>query len=136
MCKKSKVILELALTTFEGVYYLKKNIDHKYFKNIYLNGILLSFFLNFSIEAFSRHSIIESLRYLTQSPLVFLYNTFLILITLSIALLVKRKIAVATLISTIWLAGGITNGLVLKNRVTPFTANELKLVSSTMDIML
>ena len=29
----------------------------------------------------------------------------------------------------------MTNGLVLKNRVTPFTANELKLISSTIDIL-
>ena len=35
----------------------------------------------------------------------------------------------------IWLTGGITNGIVLNNRVTPFTANELKLISSTFDIL-
>ena len=50
-------------------------------------------------------------------------------------LLVRRKIFILTTISVIWLTGGITNGIVLNNRVTPFTANELKLISSTFDIL-
>ena len=67
--------------------------------------------------------------------MVFTYNVLLILLTFSLILLVRRKFFVFTTISLIWLAGGITNGIVLNNRVTPFTANELKLISSTFDIL-
>jgi len=113
---------------------MKKFMNNKYFKNDYSFGVIAAFILNFLIEAFSRHSLIEALKHLAESPFVFIYNCLLILMTLSFALLVRRKIALASLISLIWLAGGITNGIVLNNRVTPFTANELKLITSVIDI--
>lgn len=112
-----------------------KEFLKKYVYNYCFLCIISSFILNFLIEAFSRHSMMASLDYLLHSPIVFLYNTSMILVTLSLVLLVRRKLFLFTLISTIWLAGGITNGIVLNNRVTPFTANELKLISSTMDIL-
>lgn len=112
-----------------------KEFLKKYVYNYYFLCIISSFILNFLIEAFSRHSMMASFEYLIQSPIAFLYNSAMILVTLSLVLLVRRKLFLFTLISTIWLSGGITNGIVLNNRVTPFTANELKLISSTMDIL-
>ncbi|MDE5977999.1 MAG: sulfatase-like hydrolase/transferase, partial [Turicibacter sp.] len=96
---------------------------------------LLAVVLNLLIESFSRHSILAAFSYLIHSPIVFLYNVLLILLTLSLTLLVRRKVFLFITISLIWLAGGITNGIVLNNRVTPFTANELKLVTSTLDVL-
>lgn len=115
--------------------FLMKDFLKKYVYNFYFLCIISSFILNFLIEAFSRHSIKASLDFLIQSPVIFLYNSAMILVTLSLVLLVRRKIFLFATISTIWLAGGITNGIVLNNRVTPFTANELKLISSTFDIL-
>ena len=112
-----------------------KEMIKKYLYNNYTISLLVAILLNFLIESFSRHSVVAALNYLVHSPLVFLYNTLLILLTLSISLLVRRKVFTFTAISVIWLAGGITNGIVLNNRVTPFTANELKLISSTFDIL-
>jgi len=113
----------------------KTIIKINWFKNKYINSILIAFFLNFIIEAFSRHSIIEALRYLVQSPLIFIYNTLLILTTFLPILLIRRQFAFFILISFIWLVGGITNGIVLSNRVTPFTANELRLITSIIDML-
>ncbi|MDO5793573.1 MAG: sulfatase-like hydrolase/transferase [Turicibacter sp.] len=112
-----------------------KEFAKKYLYNYYFLCIAAAFFINFSIECFSRHSIVAALQYLIHSPIIFTYNVLLILVTLSVVLLVRRKLFVFTTISVIWLAGGITNGIVLNNRVTPFTANELKLISSTFDIL-
>ena len=112
-----------------------KEFMKKYFYNFYFICIISSFVLNFLIESFSRHSVGAAFHYLIESPVVFAYNSAIILLTLSLVLLVRRKIALFALISIIWLAGGITNGIVLNNRVTPFTANELKLISSTFDIL-
>lgn len=112
-----------------------KEFIKKYLYNNYSISLLIAILLNFLIESFSRHSVVAALSYLIHSPLVFLYNTLLILLTLSISLLVRRKFFTFTAISVIWLAGGITNGIVLNNRVTPFTANELKLISSTFDVL-
>lgn len=112
-----------------------KEFVKKYLYNYYCLGIVVAFFINFLIECFSRHSIVATLQYFVHSPLIFIYNVLLISVTLSVVLLVRRKIFVFTTLSVIWLAGGITNGIVLNNRVTPFTANELKLISSTFDIL-
>lgn len=112
-----------------------KEFMKKYLYNFYFICFISSFILNFLIESFSRHSVTAAFNFLIESPTVFAYNSLIILLTLSLVLLVRRKIALFALISTIWLAGGITNGIVLNNRVTPFTANELKLISSTFDIL-
>ena len=112
-----------------------KEFLKKYLYNYYFLCVTAAFLINFLIECFSRHSIVAAFQYLMGSPIVFIYNVVLILVTLSIVSLVRRKVFVFTTISIIWLAGGITNGIVLNNRVTPFTANELKLISSTFDIL-
>ena len=112
-----------------------KEFSKKYLYNYYFLCVAAAFLINFLIECFSRHSILAAFQYLMESPIVFIYNVLLILVTLSIVFLVRRKVFVFTTISIIWLAGGITNGIVLNNRVTPFTANELKLISSTFDIL-
>lgn len=112
-----------------------KEFIKKYLYNYYFLCIASAFVINLLIESFSRHSIVATFDYLIHSPVVFTYNVLLILLTLSVILLVRRKLFVLTTISLIWLAGGITNGIVLNNRVTPFTANELKLISSTFDVL-
>ncbi|MBQ1769984.1 MAG: LTA synthase family protein [Turicibacter sp.] len=112
-----------------------KEFIKKYLYNYCFLCIATAFLVNFLIECFSRHSIGDAFSYLFHSPIIFIYNSLLILLTLSVTLLVRRKIFILTTISVIWLTGGITNGIVLNNRVTPFTANELKLISSTFDIL-
>ena len=51
---------------------------------------LLACLINFVIEAISRHSAFEAWDYMTGSPMVFLYNAFMIFITFSIVYLFKR----------------------------------------------
>lgn len=57
--------------------------------------------------------------------MTFLYNTFLIFFTFSIAYLVKRRIFVYVMVSIFWLATGITSRLILTYRTTPFTVTDL-----------
>lgn len=112
-----------------------KEFNKKYLYNYTFLCVVTSIILNFVIEACSRRSIIDALNYFVKSPVVFLYNSLIILITFSILLLIRRRLFAYSIISTIWIAGGITNGIVLSNRVTPFTATELKLLSSVFDVM-
>ena len=129
--------LDLSNINLRG-FSMKESIKEfikKYLYNYCFLCIASAFLVNFLIECFSRHSIGAAFSYMIQSPIIFIYNSLLILLTLSVTLLVRRKIFILTTISLIWLAGGITNGIVLNNRVTPFTANELKLISSTFDIL-
>ncbi|MBQ4361905.1 MAG: sulfatase-like hydrolase/transferase [Lachnospiraceae bacterium] len=91
--------------------------------------ILLAVMINLIIEILSRHSAIQAFRYLTGSPLVFLYNTYLITVTLCLAYIFKRRTFVRALVSIVWLLIGLINGALLLKRVTPFNAQDLKAVS-------
>lgn len=88
---------------------------------------LLACIINFTIEAISRHSLVAAWSYMTGTPLVFLYNTFMIFVTFSIVYLFKRRIFVRIIISALWIILGIANGYILLKRVTPFNAQDLKI---------
>ena len=100
-----------------------------------------AFIINFVIEAISRHSVVAAWDYMTGTPLVFLYNAFMIFVTFSIVYLFKRRIFVRMIIGAIWVILGIANGYILLKRVTPFNAQDLKiagdgiaLINSTADL--
>lgn len=112
-----------------------KEFYKKYLHNYGFLCVITSLVVNFLIECFSRRSLVEGFKYLIDSPLVFLYNSAIILLTLSVIFLVKRRIFFYSLITIVWLIFGIANGIVLSNRVTPFTAVELKLLDSVIEIM-
>lgn len=88
---------------------------------------LLACIINFVIEAISRHSVVTAWDYMTGTPLVFLYNAFMIFVTFSIVYLFKRRIFVRMIIGAIWVILGIANGYILLKRVTPFNAQDLKI---------
>ena len=80
---------------------------------------LLACLINFVIEAISRHSVLQAWDYMTGTPLVFLYNAFMIFMTFSIVYLFKRRAFVRIIISVFWLLLGVANGYMLMVRVTP-----------------
>lgn len=91
--------------------------------------------INFVIEAFSRHTPVEAWKYMTDTPLVFLYNAFMIFVTFSIVYLFKRRVFARILVSVFWLVIGIINGCVLANRVTPFNAQDLKVAADGLSLL-
>lgn len=105
--------------------------EMKYIRNI----AILSMILNFVIEIFNRNSFLATLSSIVQKPHIFLYNTLIILVTLSITLLLKRRIATCCTISVLWIAFGITNNILLKFRTTPFTAVDFTLITDALPIM-
>ena len=83
--------------------------------------------INFTIEAISRHSLAAAWNYMTGTPLVFLYNAFMIFVTFSIVYLFKRRIFVRIIISVIVDYPRNCNGVYSAKRVTPFNAQDLKI---------
>ena len=104
-------------------------------KRSFLKFLFAPLIINFIIELCSRRNVIDTFEYIFGSPLVFLYNSLIILSTLSIVVLFKRRIFFFTLISTIWIAFGVANGIILSNRVTPFTATDLTLAEFGLGII-
>lgn len=108
---------------------------YKYLHNSVGFCVLLSLILNLIIEILGRRSLILCLDYIVHSPLTFLYNTFIIFTTLSVAYLVKRRFFVYMVVSVLWLAIGIANGIILCNRTTPFTMSDFALVDDVLKMI-
>ncbi len=108
-----------------------KRISRHHVLMLFINAVVL----NLIIETLGRHSIIDSVLYMVQHPLVFLCNTLLIFMVLSIALFFRRRRFVAVLLSLLWLALGITNGVILSNRMTPFNVKDLSNLSEGLSII-
>lgn len=95
---------------------------------------LLACVLNFGIEIVSRHSLFEAWEYMIGTPLVFLFNSFLITVTFSIVYMVRRRVFTRILLSVLWLFLGTCNGYLLLKRVTPFNAQDLKVLSDALSL--
>ncbi|MCC6095522.1 MAG: LTA synthase family protein, partial [Eubacterium sp.] len=91
--------------------------------------------LYFIMELISRHSFISAWEYMTGSPFVFLYNAFLIFMTMLVAFLFRRRAWVRVFVSGFWFVLGLANGIVLANRVTPFTWQDMKLLGDARKIV-
>lgn len=96
--------------------------------------ILLPVLLEFIIESLNRKSFFAAVSYMVHNPLLFLFNTLIIMLTLSIAMFFKREIFVLSLVSAVWLVFGVANFVILQFRVTPFSAVDFTLITSAIKV--
>ena len=113
----------------------KSGLKHPVLFSSILLYLVLPILLNFLIECMELKSVIQALKFTFTSPYVFLANTFIIILTLSVTLLLKKRHFWVTVGCVIWLIFGIANFVLLCNRVTPFTANDLFLIESLFDVL-
>lgn len=97
--------------------------------------MILACVLNYVIEAISRHSPIRALEYMVESPWAFLFNSYMIFGTFLIVYLVRRRVFLRAIISIFWIVLGGINGYMLSVRVTPFNAQDLKVLDDAMSLM-
>lgn len=114
----------------------KKPHSEKYYKTIaFFNKFslvfhfLLACFLVFVIELISRRDFVSAVTFLHNHTLAYLYNALIIFASLSLVYLTKYRLQFRLLISAMWLFLGTVNGLILSNRVTPFSYTDLKCIS-------
>ncbi len=122
--------------------YKGKIID--YFKEMWSEKVrrvtVIMFFslpllTNIVIETLNKRSFFKCLKSMIIYFDVFLVNYLIILVTLSIALLVKNRIPLISLISAVWIGMGIANFIIKSNRETPFSASDLRDFGSVSDII-
>ncbi len=94
-------------------------------------AVLIGYYI---IEAISRHSLREAFLFVQERPLVYLYNAGLIFLTTLVVYLVRRRVFVRTLLFIFWMGLGIINGVLLAQRVTPFTGPDLHLITDALKI--
>lgn len=95
----------------------------------------LAMVINLVVEMFSRRSVIEGLMYLLAHPLMFSLDMVIIMATLSLALMFKRRDFVLIVVSVIWLGLGFGNWMVLGFRVTPLGAIDFSFIKSVLTII-
>ena len=103
----------------------KENIVLRFFKSDVLKLVIGAILIDYIVESLSRHSPIESAMFLVQHPLVSICNIMLILAVISLSLLFRKRVFAMCMLSLIWIALGITNCVVLANRMTPFNVKDL-----------
>ena len=80
-----------------------------------------SIVLELIVECFNRRGIM-GLAFPFMHPVIFIYNTLIIMTSMTLALFFKRRMFVYSVISVVWIGLAITNFIILSSRKTPFTA--------------
>ena len=136
--KFEKLDRQIEQTIHEVETMDRKKFFEKFIHNSFVFAAVWAFFLNLLIETlgrFSTTSIWGGLQFLLGEPLVFLYNALILFASLLIASIFRRRVFVFTIITIFWLAVGIANGVILTQRMTPFTVKDLSILDDGLTIV-
>ena len=97
--------------------------------------LLLTFILLIVLECFARRSVVDGLLFPFRNIMAFLANYIIILLTLLPALLFRRRIALLSLLCSLWMALGITQFMLTSFRVTPLTAVDFTILPNVITII-
>lgn len=97
-----------------------------------INCIFLAFIVNFAVEMFCRQSIYECLIYMRNHTWSFLYNTLIVLFTLSPGLILRKRYFWYAVVCTFWGGLGVSSAIILVFRQTPLTANDFLITRSVV----
>ena len=142
--KKLLDVLKQKMVFIKEKFFTKHEKEHseKFYKVIdilnkysFVWHAFLSMFVVFLVELASRWSILSSFNFIAKTPLVFLYNSFIVFASLTLVYLFRRRAFARVIICSFWVILGIINGIVLSNRVTPFGFADLTVVSDLMTML-
>ena len=111
-----------------------KSFYRKYLHSYIGICVVLALGINLIIETLARQTIYGGIVFLVQHPLIFLFNSIIIFVCMSIGLLFKHRMFVTIIISATWLVLGIVNGIILSNRMTPFTTGDIAEIKDGMNM--
>ena len=92
-----------------------------------------SVILELVVECFNRRGIM-GLAFPFMHPVIFIYNTLIIMTTMTIALFFTRRIFAYCIISVVWIGLSLTNFIILSSRKTPFTAMDFYLIKDAIKV--
>ncbi len=95
----------------------------------------LAIALALTLEMLGRHSPLKGLAFPFLHPVNFLVNALIILTTLAICRLFRRRNYFLVLVSSIWLLLGVANAVVLCFRSTPLGAVDIAILPSAITII-
>lgn len=95
---------------------------------------VLALILNIVLEMLGRRSFLEPFAFIISSPLMFILNTLIILFTLSLCLIVPRRMPFLLILTGAWLTLGIANAIVLSYRSSPLSAIDFLVLKATLGL--
>lgn len=101
-------------------------------KHALLMHVPLSLTMCFVMEWLSRHSFLAALSFVTDHTGAYLYNCYFIFVFYTLCFLVSRQTFVRYIVSAVWVMLGITNCIILINRVTPFGFTDINMVGDLL----
>lgn len=90
---------------------------------------LMSCGIVFVVEFLSRRDFLSACSFVGSHTAAFLFNAFIVFVSLSLVYLFRRRAFFRIFISGFWIILGIINGCILSNRVTPFGFTDLKCIN-------
>lgn len=90
---------------------------------------LMSCGIVFVVELLSRRDFLSACSFVGSHTAAFLFNAFIVFVSLSLVYLFRRRAFFRIFISGFWIILGIINGCILSNRVTPFGFTDLKCIN-------
>lgn len=111
---------------------------YKFTHNSFAGALVWAVALNLIIETlgrFSTTSLLGGIQFMFQEPIVFFYNTLIIFATLVVASIFKRRVFFFVIVSIFWLTIGVVNGVILTQRMTPFTVKDLSIIDDGITIV-
>lgn len=116
----------------------KRNAVHEHpffsFRRDAAHVLLYAFLLCFFVESLSRRSPWSALGFLVLNPSGFLFNALIIACTLSVALIIRRRVYVYTLLFSLWTALGIISFTLGGIRMTPMSFYDIILFLNNLSI--
>lgn len=91
--------------------------------------------VNLFIESVSRHSLWGGLVHLFTHPLIFLFNTSIIYMTVCIGFLFKRRNFYIATVLTLWIILGIVNCILQFFRVTPLSTIDFLILPTALTVL-
>ena len=97
---------------------------------------LLALALVLIVEFCNRHLSVAALAaFVAQHPLIFAYNWLIILTTLVFSELFKRRRAVLTTLTLLWVVLGVVQFIVVKNRTQPFCSVDILMLKDAFSLI-
>ena len=92
-----------------------------------------SIVLELIVECFNRRGIM-GLAFPFMHPIIFIYNTLIIMTSMALALFFRRRMFVYSVVSVFWIGLALTNFIILSSRKTPFTAMDFYLIKDAIKV--
>ncbi len=97
--------------------------------------VIVGFIVVIIVEMFNQRSAVAGLGFVIKNPLMFFVSAMIVVSTLSLTLLFKKRRCYALIISLLWIVLAVINFVVRTYRTTPLRALDFRVAKSVMNIV-